>query len=232
MGGKITLSMIVHNERGRYLEQLLKEHRSYIHEAVILDDGSTDDTAALCLELLRDIPVCLIRTPVSSFHNEVELRKRQWRETVARNPEWILVLDADEGFEANPGSMLEEITTQQDYNTIYLRLYDMWNDSHYRDDRFWNAHQMYRPFLVRYIPGQSWSWKETPQHCGRLPLEVLQYSYWCHPLRVKHYGWSRLEDRRMKLARYRQLDPNMQYGWKEQYDSILDENPNLVPWED
>lgn len=231
-GSKVTLSMIIHNEADRYLRQALTAHREYIDEAVIIDDGSTDDSADICREVLQGIPLHLVRNPQSSFHNEVQLRKQQWHETVSMNPDWILNLDADEWFEPQAQSMLAEITGQADYHTIYLRLYDMWNETHYRDDKYWSAHTVYRPFLFRYVPGIEYRWKEVPQHCGRFPLDVLEYSYWCHPLRVKHYGWSRLEDRKAKYDRYMRLDSSMQFGWREQYESILDDAPPLVKWED
>lgn len=49
-------------------------------------------------------------------------------------------------------------------------------------------------------------------------------------LRLKHYGWSREEDRIEKYNRYMELDPNGEFGNLEQYKSILDENPNLIKW--
>lgn len=231
-GDAITLSMIVRNEADRYLRRALGAHREYIHEAVIIDDGSTDNTAEVCREMLQGIPLHLVTNEASLFHNESELRKQLWRETASRSPDWILSMDADEIFEAGSKPMLEEITRQKDYNTIYLRLYDMWSETHYREDAYWSAHYTYRPFLVRFIPEIAYTWKETPQHCGRFPLETLQFSYWQHPLRVRHYGWSRLEDRQAKLKRYMELDPQMKFGWREQYESILDESPRLVAWED
>ena len=50
-------------------------------------------------------------------------------------------------------------------------------------------------------------------------------------LRLKHYGWAKAEDRRAKYLRYQQLDPECKFGWREQYESILDENSNLVAWD-
>ena len=61
----------------------------------------------------------------------------------------------------------------------------MWNETHYREDEYWNAHSVYRPFLMRYQPNK----------------------------------------------RYQLLDPDAIYGIREQYDSILDTNPNLIKWE-
>jgi len=50
-GKKLTLSMVVHNEADRYLRRALEAHRAYIDEAVIIDDGSTDESVELCREV-------------------------------------------------------------------------------------------------------------------------------------------------------------------------------------
>lgn len=229
--GKVTLSMIVKNESGRYLRRALDTHKPWIDEAVIIDDGSTDDTADICAEALEGIPLRLVRNPVSLFANEVSLRKQQWEETVKSGPEWIMNLDGDEifedGFADQIGGILEGV-----HDAIYFRLYDMWSETHYRNDIYWKAHHIYRPFLIRYKAGISYKWNEVPQHCGRFPLTIGTFSYCCHPARLKHYGWANPADRRAKVERYLALDPGARFGWKEQYDSILDEHPNLVRWEE
>jgi glycosyltransferase involved in cell wall biosynthesis len=230
--GKITLSMVVKNESERFLRDALVRHKTFIDEAVIIDDGSTDNTPELCHEVLAGIPMRFIRNDTSKFHNEVTLRKQQWDETILTAPQWILNLDADEMFEASfDRPQIDVILNQTDYDVFYFRLYDMWSKTQYRDDNYWQAHHFYRPFLVRYRSDLPYFWKETPQHCGRFPLTIGQFSYQCHPARIQHFGWALKEDRVAKYERYQLLDPDARYGWKEQYDSILDESPILVKWE-
>ncbi len=230
-GATVTLSMIVRNESGRYLRRMLEFYRDIIDAAVIIDDNSTDDTPDICREVLQGIPLQLIQLPESQFMNEYLLRMFSWSETGKTNPDWILCLDSDEIFEEAFKTQIEDVIRQTDYDAIYFRLYDMWSETHYRDDAYWRAHQFYQPFLVRYRPGLDYVWKETPVHCGRLPLNIkASFTYLLHPARLRHYGWAKEEDRIAKYNRYLQHDPGAKFGWQAQYDSILDPNPNLVEW--
>ncbi len=63
---KLTLSMVVKNEADRYLKQVLKEHLQYIDNAVIIDDGSTDSTVQVCFDMLKDIPLHIIKNETYS----------------------------------------------------------------------------------------------------------------------------------------------------------------------
>lgn len=227
---KLTLSMIVKNESERYLERALLAHREWIDAAVIIDDGSTDDTPNLCKRLLDGIPLKLITNPLSQFSNEVVLRKQQWQETIQTDPDWVLNLDADEVMGKEFGQQVNDLLDSCKQDAIYFRLYDMWDDTHYREDMYWRAHLFYRPFLIHYRKGFPYTWKNTPQHCGRFPDSIHHFSFFCHAARVQHFGWARHEDRIAKYSRYQQLDPEARYGWKEQYESILDATPIVRPW--
>ncbi|ULO07344.1 glycosyltransferase [Paenibacillus sp. 19GGS1-52] len=227
---KLTLSMVVKNESPRFLRQVLEEHRKYIDEAVIIDDGSTDDTAAVCLEALQGIPVHLVHNTHSKFSNEIELRKQQWEEVLKTNPEWILNLDGDELFEARFAQEIRSMLQESQVDLYCFRLYDFWNERSYREDTYWRSHLSYRPFLLRYRKDCNYVWNESPQHCGRLPQNIFELPHQLSDLRLKHLGWSKAEFRLEKYLRYMQLDPDGQYGWKEQYLSILEEQPHLVPW--
>jgi glycosyltransferase involved in cell wall biosynthesis len=226
-GNKITLSMVVKNEEGRYLSTMLKSLCKHIDEAVIVDDRSTDNTVEICKEILKDIPLHIIKNEASMFSNEVSLRQKQWDETIKTNPDWILNLDADEiledDFWGNINSLLNDIK----YDGYAFRLYDMWNDTHYREDEFWNAHDSYRTFLIRYQPDFPYKYNDIPQHCGRFPMNIFSHPTANLEYRIKHLGWATEKDRQAKKERYSILDPDAIYGVRRQYDSIMDQSPTL-----
>ena len=230
-GSRITLAMLVHNEADRYLERVLKHASLYIDEAVILDDASEDNTVEVCKNVLSGIPLTIVSNLEPGFNNEIMLRKQLWEMATATDPDWVLFLDADEIFEDKTAEIIRELAKAQEVDLYSFRLYDMWNENSYREDTYWRAHTIFRPFMVRYISEINYIWKETPQHCGRLPLNIYQLPGELSQLRLKHLGWMKEEDRLYKYNRYKKLDPDAVYGIAEQYESILDPQPNLILWE-
>ncbi len=224
----ITLSMIVRNESGRWLEQALLRHRDMIDAAVVVDDASDDDTAGIVQRALDGIPLELVRNHRSGFHNEVDLRRLQWEATVATGPDWILNLDADELLEEGVGPRLRTLAAQTSHRRIGFALYDMWDDEHYRDDALWNAHRRTWPMMYRYTPFFDYAWRETGQHCGRFPRTIEFFDPLPSVLRIQHMGWSRQADRRAKYERYMALDPEGRFGSLAQYASINDTDPRLT----
>lgn len=228
---RVTLSMIMKNEANSYLREMLSEAKEYITDAVIIDDASTDNSIEVVEEVLKGIPLHIVRNGESKFSNEVTLRKQQWEETVKTNPEWIIFLDADQIFESKFKDEIKELVKDTSVDVYYFRLYDFWDREHYREDMYWSGHHIYRPILVRYKPDMECKWKESAQHCGSFPYTVLNLPGKCSELRLKHYGWAKPEDRVAKYERYMRLDPGARYGWREQYESILDPNPVTIKWE-
>lgn len=231
-GNKLVLAMIVRNESQGVLRQLLRTVSGCIDEAVIVDDASTDGTAELCREMLQEVPLAIFQNPSSMFHQEYKLRMLAWDLVRSTDPNWILFLDADEVPEDSFAKEVRSLIDQVEYDWIAFRLYDMWDEIHYRSDSLWTAHTRYWPLLLRYLPGFPYVWRETNQHCGRMPMNALSLPGLRSHLRVKHFGWADPGRRKVKYERYLQLDPDGRYGNTDQYGSILDPHPNLVAWED
>ncbi len=227
---KITLAMLVRNEAGRYLERVLENASRYVDNAVILDDASEDSTVEVCKKVLKGVPLTLVSNKKPGFENEIVLRKQLWEITVGTKPDWILILDADEIFEDSAPAAIRSLAAKPGIYHYSFRLYDMWDENLYRSDQYWNSHNFYRPFMVRFTPGFNYQWKETPQHCGRFPVNITGLGGDSSQLRVKHLGWMKPEDRLAKYCRYKKLDPYGKYGVMEQYLSILDPRPGLAPW--
>jgi hypothetical protein len=156
----------------------------------------------------------------------------QWRKTLEAQPDWILVLDADELFEDAIRDHIRSLIDQTEVDAIQFRLYDMWNERQYREDAFWRAHEGYWTLLVRPNPGMLDAWPAQNQHAGRFPASAAGLRAWTCRIRLKHLGWMTPEERAAKAARYQQLDPEGRFGNRGQYDSILDPNPSLIDWID
>ena len=227
-GNRVLLSMLVKNEAERHLATVLTDAARYVDEVLIVDDGSTDDTVAVCERLLQHVPHTIVRLGTSQFHDEHKLRRLQWELARSLRPDWVLCLDADEVFETRMAREIRALVDQDAYDAIAFRLYDFWDASHYRDDALWCAHRTFRQFLVRVLPTLNDEFRTTAQHCGRWPLAVGRLRAATSDLRLKHLGWAREEDRVRKFERYRQLDPQGVHGSLQQYASILDRTPNLV----
>ncbi|RNC29785.1 MAG: hypothetical protein AWM53_00003 [Candidatus Dichloromethanomonas elyunquensis] len=228
---KLTLMMLVRNEADKMLRRTLKHAAQYVDEAVILDDASTDETVAICKEIFRDMPLTIVSNDIYGFSNEIALRKQLWDLTKRTEPDWILALDADEIFDDGIIQSIHRLIDQPFFDYYTFRLFDMWDEGHYREDTFWQAHKYYRVFLIRYQPDFDYIWHETPQHCGRLPNNIFFLEGCQCYIRLKHFGWSTPELREEKYKRYMELDPEAKYGNMNQYRTILSPAPILKKWE-
>lgn len=222
--------MLVRNEQDRWLEQVLQQHRRIADRIVILDDNSTDNTYNICKEYTKEVysnEKCMWES------NEWEARKKLWEITKRKVAygDIILCVDADELFDIKQLNIINPALryfNDHDTATSYgFRLYDMWDDHHYRDDAMWSAHKRIWKFAIKFMRNTEYIWNQNKLHCGRFPL-FKDDRMLGSKIRIKHMGWSTPEDRQKKYDRYMTVDPDGQYGIMAQYKSILDENPRLV----
>lgn len=229
---RIVLQMTVHNECNKYLERCLASVKDLVDYYVIVDDASTDGTVELLEALLQGLPHTIIKNEVSMFHEEYKLRKKLWDEAIRHDPGWIMSLDADEVLQENGTELIRQLIKNNEIDGYSFKYYDMWNENEYREDEFWHSHWGFRPYLMRYIGGIEYSFKQTNQHCGSFPINYYQFKHANVLVKIKHFGWASEESRKQKYERYMRLDPDGKYGHIEQYESILDEKPNLKPFAD
>lgn len=229
-GNRLTAMMQVRNEADRYLESVLKELSEFVDEIVILDDASTDGSARLCRSFAKVKHV--VTLPESRFHTEWKLRAQLWELACSTEPDWLLSVDADEFYEDKAKASMHELMNQDRYDWVGFRFFDFWGgETHYREDDHWQIHRRHTRTLVRYIPGYYYFYPRMNQHVPRLPASYAALPGFLAELRVKHYGWAvSREELERKYRRYLERDPLGKWGSLSQYESILDENPNLVPW--
>lgn len=229
---KLTLSMCVRNEGSRYLGQMLSEIEPFIDQAVIIDDGSSDNTGQLCKEVLG-AKLTLRRNSEPLGDNQATIRYQQWQETVRTDPDWILFLDADELLEKGGGEMLRGLMANRDIDTYCFRRYDFWNENgYYREDPQWCRHKTYRPFMTRFQPYYKYTFIDLPLNEQRMPLNVTSLPLAHTDIRIKHLGYAKRKDREVKYLRYMEQDKQQVYRDKRYYESLLEDEACLIKWEE
>jgi len=229
----IAVGMLVKNESKKYLHRTLENVCQFATHLVVIDDHSTDNSIDVVRETLRRYPaveLTLVTDAPYTFSQEDRLRQHMWQLLCALQPTWLVVQDADEIFE-KPTQIRDLLETMSGtVDTVAVRMFDMWSDTHYRSDGYWSMHTRQIPMWLRFKPQLArLSYKTTPLHCGRYPLGATPAAtQLLSNVRCQHFGWAREDIRRFKHGRYLEADPEGKHGWMAQYHSILDTAPPLA----
>jgi hypothetical protein len=220
-------AFLARNEAGddRYLVRCLQNAQRWADTVVVLDDRSTDDTAAGCRQ--QGAIVKVRPTEVAAWGHESPARAELWDLAVEHAGDgWVLFQDCDMELTADPRPLLETV----DLNTWAWSLMDLWDseDAH-RVDGYWQGSRIARAWLVRpsFVPeGWTPTWPGRGIHCGHLPqnwparMGIAPKEYaWRHLAYLKH------EHRIAKHAQYMtQMGQLTDWEYKHA-DSILDGGP-------
>jgi glycosyltransferase involved in cell wall biosynthesis len=192
---------------------------------VALDDGSTDDTAAL-LEAHPLVEILL--------HNPRRDTYEGWDDSTNRNrllaaaadlaPDWILSLDADERIPAADAAALRHFLAADALSGLAfgMQCFRMVDDMA-RYDR--NALYVYR--LFAFAPGQEFP--SSRLHFVPIPTSILRDRWLRTTIRIQHVSSLTAQRRAGRLEKYREADPEMEF--QVSYEHLVDDPTDVFAFE-
>lgn len=222
---RLFTAVLARNEADKHLRKVLGRCLEFSDDVLLLDDKSTDGTPDIAKEM-----GCIVRTREErlpeAWGNESSAREELWNfatEHATEPDDWVLYCDSDMILQGDPRPLCES----EDVNTWNFILYDLWSETEYREDGFWQGHNVPRPWLVApnrvprgWVPG----WNKRGLHTGHLPLNWPAYSANAPSLSYYylHLAYSSLALRAEKHRRYLSKAHLLTPFEKAHAESILD----------
>lgn len=204
------VGMLRVKDEARWIGRVIQSMLPVCERIFVLDDHSTDFTAAICLSFPE---VTLFHSP---FDGLQETRDKNWLlDKVAEcQPDWILHIDGDEVLAIGSCDQLRALAESGSGNDAYrLQVLYLWDrlDQVRIDGVYAN---LSRPSFFRFRPGARFHSADGGGfHCGNVP-EPRQVAD-CG-VKLLHYGYLHREDRIRKFEWYNaQLPvPEVEDGYK------------------
>lgn len=235
----INVACMVRNEMGRFWRQALAAWATFTHDVIVLDDGSTDETA----DLAREADALVIQRPAgapTAWGDEARAREQLFAEAwrVTRVDDYILILDADMVPARDP-----RILTETGADGVFFRLYDIWKIREraeggpprlwYRDDRFWRAHHHPRVWMVRKtreFEPHTHDWPARGMHSGHLPASMRfeRFAWAPEDFSLLHFAYATESLRDEKYVSYAKVSADLTDFERAHARTIRDEAPPLV----
>lgn len=218
------VAMLRIKNEARWIGDVLSALAPICAKMFILDDHSTDETAAICAGFDQAVVI------PSPFQGLNESRDKSWlfdRLMEQCKPTWILCIDGDEVLSPGSADAIRERTRVADVDAFSFKIVFLWNDRHTARvdriyDHFWRP-SMFRPFHpdpdkpdhakiagdLRWLttPFGRMVNGETPNlHCSSVPQRYLAQCQRCEGASLLHYGYMDRADRVRKLDYYTGID--------------------------
>lgn len=206
---KLVGSLIVRDERSRYLSECIGHLRDFCDLVVVLDDGSTDGTAEWLRDNTDEKMVVQYLDSEDGFFAGHEGRKRQklLELTLNQLPDWVLSIDADE-FVDRPDLVRAYCDGPRQVGTLDME--EVWKIGQHglfiRIDGGWRPHAvpcLWSAKLSGYR-GRALRIQDRALACGREPEAVRRLFPRARPTgsSILHFGWANPAERAARYERY------------------------------
>ncbi|UJA20609.1 glycosyltransferase [Thermoleophilia bacterium SCSIO 60948] len=191
--------------------------------AICLDDGSTDETAALLGA--SPLVTTLLRNPVRETYagwDDAANRQALLDAAIEAGAEWVLFLDADERIDADDAEALRGFLERDaDPSKAYaMRVFRMSGDlDHYDRSELWVAR------LFHAEEGQTLDARRL--HLVPVPTAIAPRDRLRTTIRIQHLGGMTAERRARRVAKYEQADPERR--WQLDYSRLAEADAGR-PW--
>lgn len=207
-----------------YLPGWFDSVRPFADAVVALDDGSTDDTAALLdAEPLVRVLLRNLRRDSYVGWDDSENRNRLLEAAGKLAPDWVISLDADERVDPSDAEALHEFIARDAIpGLVYgFRVHRMIGDDGYYDRSdlsvyrlfAWEPHQMFPAKRLHFVP---------------VPVSIPRDRWIRTTIRIQHLASTTEERRQLRFEKYRQADPDCEF--QASYDEVLDPPAKLLPF--
>lgn len=240
---KIICGTCLKNEEGRVLREWLEHASLWADGIVVLDDGSTDNSREICLEFPKVLEVHTQHLP----RNEGRDRQTLWDLLMKYDPEWCVLLDADEIFEDKIvnffGQLRQVVDVPEDIDIVFsFPMCHFWKSkTHFRVDGVWDPDRVLAEGrVVKSRPGLVYP--PFPEHVSNIPYRSStlddQINYDPLPItrvpgiRIRHYSFIGTEDEHRQRYQERMERNAEAYSWAQHInpDANYEDGMELVEW--
>lgn len=231
-------SIVVRNEKSRYLEKCLEHAKGFLDEIFVFDDLSTDGSAQLAADM-GCVTVQRGESIPPFIEHEGNFRFGAWQAFEAvmspSRGDWVFSFDADEFMVCDDHDIkfaLNKATTAaaaKGCSGVVLpfpEIFKIEGDKFYnRVDGLWGTIRGPRLFVYR----EKATWRKKSMGCGSEPEYVAAgpLSQRNFGLSVLHLGYAKPEDVKTKYKRYSSL---LTHGHSDGHINSIPKHPTLALW--